>query len=283
MAVQHNALFGAATAIALLGLAGCADSSTGSAANTTECVDIADGDFFVVEDGRLTATNAPVAEVIETIVEAPVGWASTVEKSFSGLGFPWMGLRVRENVATLTGLAPDAAAKERAFEAGEAAIYANTEGADQVTIVVDGIAVEGGDAGVGASLATLSDGALSVASCQQAFDGTMQGRFVQFPSGGSVIRRDSARLLDAVTGVAILCKDYLIEVGGHTDASGPDAINMQLSQQRANSVRTYLIRKGVAAETLKAVGYGETRPLVDSHTAAAYRANRRTEFKVTSK
>ncbi len=52
-----------------------------------------------------------------------------------------------------------------------------------------------------------------------------------------------------------------VRVEGHTDASGPEDFNMKLSQRRAEAVRDYLVDKGIAADRLEAVGYGETKPI----------------------
>jgi outer membrane protein OmpA-like peptidoglycan-associated protein len=67
------------------------------------------------------------------------------------------------------------------------------------------------------------------------------------------------------------------EIGGHTDASGDAAANLQLSQQRAEAIRGLLIRYGVAADRLVAKGYGASRPVAGN--AADRAANRRVEFR----
>ncbi len=71
-----------------------------------------------------------------------------------------------------------------------------------------------------------------------------------------------------------------IRIEGHTDAIGTDAYNMKLSQRRANSVREYLIKQGVSADRLEAVGYGKSRPIAPNNTAAGRAKNRRVEFNV---
>ena len=69
-----------------------------------------------------------------------------------------------------------------------------------------------------------------------------------------------------------------IQIAGHTDNVGSDAANLQLSQQRANSVRTYLASTGVAAQRMQAVGYGESRPIADNSTDYGRAQNRRVEL-----
>ena len=71
-----------------------------------------------------------------------------------------------------------------------------------------------------------------------------------------------------------------IEIGGHTDDQGANDSNLKLSQQRAEAVLTYLIAKGIKADRLKAVGYGETVPLVDNNSEENRAINRRVEFKI---
>ena len=74
----------------------------------------------------------------------------------------------------------------------------------------------------------------------------------------------------------------LVRVEGHTDWIGSDAYNKILSERRANSVRNYLIQKGIAPSRLIAEGYGETRPVADNNTVQGRARNRRTEFTVVN-
>ena len=71
-----------------------------------------------------------------------------------------------------------------------------------------------------------------------------------------------------------------IEVGGHTDSSGAERLNTQLSQQRAQAVRAYLLRRGFAAERLVAIGYGMNQPAEGNDTAAGRARNRRVHLKL---
>ncbi len=69
-----------------------------------------------------------------------------------------------------------------------------------------------------------------------------------------------------------------IEVAGHTDSVGTDQYNMKLSQERAETVRDYLISKGIAADRLTAKGYGESQPIADNATPEGRFQNRRVEL-----
>jgi OmpA-OmpF porin, OOP family len=73
--------------------------------------------------------------------------------------------------------------------------------------------------------------------------------------------------------------NLLIE--GHTDSQGDDASNMVLSQKRTESVKTYLMGRGIMESRLTAVGYGETKPIADNKTAAGRAKNRRVELKTS--
>lgn len=69
-----------------------------------------------------------------------------------------------------------------------------------------------------------------------------------------------------------------VQIGGHCDERGSPEYNMALGERRANRVRNFLIRHGVAAERLTAVSFGEEVPLDPAHNEAAWAKNRRAEF-----
>ena len=73
-----------------------------------------------------------------------------------------------------------------------------------------------------------------------------------------------------------------MQIGGHTDNVGKPADNLTLSNNRAKSVVTYLISKGIPAARLSAKGFGETQPVADNKTEEGKALNRRTEMKVIS-
>ena len=71
-----------------------------------------------------------------------------------------------------------------------------------------------------------------------------------------------------------------IEIGGHTDNVGSDADNLKLSQQRAEAIRQYLIKKGIQPARVIAKGYGASEPVADNSTNEGRQNNRRTEVKI---
>jgi outer membrane protein OmpA-like peptidoglycan-associated protein len=71
-----------------------------------------------------------------------------------------------------------------------------------------------------------------------------------------------------------------ITVEGHTDSVGGDDYNMKLSENRASSVRGYLVSQGLDSGNVSAQGFGKTRPVADNSTAAGRQQNRRVELVV---
>ncbi|GAO31129.1 OmpA/MotB domain protein [Geofilum rubicundum JCM 15548] len=76
--------------------------------------------------------------------------------------------------------------------------------------------------------------------------------------------------------------DTDIEVQGHTDSSGSDTYNQDLSERRANAVTSYLVNRGVSSSRLTTVGYGETSPKYSNDTEEGRAQNRRVEFIITA-
>jgi outer membrane protein OmpA-like peptidoglycan-associated protein len=70
-------------------------------------------------------------------------------------------------------------------------------------------------------------------------------------------------------------------IEGHTDNVGKDDFNITLSQKRTESVKKYLISKGVSDARLTATGFGETRPIADNKTSLGRAKNRRVELKTS--
>lgn len=102
---------------------------------------------------------------------------------------------------------------------------------------------------------------------------------IHFQAGNAVILDISKPLLDQVA-LQILAHPEvrLVRVEGHTDAQGTSRENLDLSHDRAISVRRYLLSRGVPPERVEAIGYGEERPVSNNNTAKGRSLNRRVEF-----
>jgi OmpA-OmpF porin, OOP family len=96
------------------------------------------------------------------------------------------------------------------------------------------------------------------------------------------IKPVSFPLLDEVAQAMKDNPNIKVRIEGHTDSKGPDKFNLKLSQKRAESVRAYLAKKGVAAERMDPKGFGETVPIADNRTQAGRDQNRRVEFVIVS-
>lgn len=104
---------------------------------------------------------------------------------------------------------------------------------------------------------------------------------VQFDTGKASIKPISALLLAEVGDAVRSSSLSKVTIEGHTDDVGDDGLNLRLSQDRANSVRNWLVEKErVDPAILEAIGYGETTPIASNRTKAGRAQNRRVEFKV---
>ena len=99
-----------------------------------------------------------------------------------------------------------------------------------------------------------------------------------FARGSARILRESRFDLDRLVSLMKKNSYVKLEIGGHTDSRGGKAYNKKLSRKRAQSVRKYLVKGGVAASRLKAVGYGDEKPIASNETEKGRAQNRRTEF-----
>jgi outer membrane protein OmpA-like peptidoglycan-associated protein len=101
---------------------------------------------------------------------------------------------------------------------------------------------------------------------------------VNFETNKAELTPESRAILDGVGESLVANEEIRVQVGGHTDSRGSAALNKRLSAARAESVRQYLISKGVAADRLTAAGFGPSRPIASNKTAAGQAQNRRVEL-----
>lgn len=102
---------------------------------------------------------------------------------------------------------------------------------------------------------------------------------VKFSSGRAHLTEQAERELDQL--VAKLKADnqpVFIEIQGHTDATGSDAVNQQLGLKRAEAVRMYLARAGLPLARMSTISYGESAPLADNNTREGRSTNRRVQL-----
>lgn len=105
---------------------------------------------------------------------------------------------------------------------------------------------------------------------------------VNFAVNSAVLSLEARQRLDALAQKALAARAYMIEVSGHTDSTGSETRNFQLSQRRAESVVQYLaVRHKIPLRRIVSpMGYGKTEAVAENTTAAGRAQNRRVEVKV---
>ncbi|MDC6353066.1 MULTISPECIES: OmpA family protein [Robiginitalea] len=103
-------------------------------------------------------------------------------------------------------------------------------------------------------------------------------RTILFDTGKASLKPESTRVFVDIIRILDQYPNSRFTVEGHTDSVGSNSLNQKLSEERANSVRDFLINEGIDASRLEAVGYGEERPIATNNTRAGRTQNRRVEI-----
>ena len=153
---------------------------------------------------------------------------------------------------------------------------------------------------IGAGVGALSGGAVGYymdqqeAKLRQRLQGsgvsvTRQGENIMLNMPGNITFQTNssdinANFYNVLNSVVLVLKEYnktLIDVMGHTDSTGSDAINQPLSERRAASVGQYLISQGIDARRVATEGFGKSRPIASNDTPEGRAQNRRVELQLT--
>ena len=108
---------------------------------------------------------------------------------------------------------------------------------------------------------------------------TLKGDFV-FDVNSAQVKPGMYSELDRIAGIMVQYPQTVIQIEGHTDSTGSESYNMDLSRRRAESVRNLMLQRGVASSRMQVVAYGESMPIAGNQTAAGRQLNRRVEIKV---
>jgi outer membrane protein OmpA-like peptidoglycan-associated protein len=108
---------------------------------------------------------------------------------------------------------------------------------------------------------------------------TLSGSIL-FASGKSTLLPDARSKLDQVADVLKSAQEQSYIVEGHADSRGSTPLNQRLSEQRAETVRNYLVERGISPDRVKSTGYGKSRPIANNKTAEGRANNRRVEIVV---
>lgn len=104
---------------------------------------------------------------------------------------------------------------------------------------------------------------------------------VLFDTGSANLKSGAREKLAKVAGILLSHRGLMLQVEGHTDSVGATDYNQHLSENRAASVRTYLVEQGIAANAVGTAGFGETMPVASNETATGRQQNRRVELIVS--
>jgi outer membrane protein OmpA-like peptidoglycan-associated protein len=104
---------------------------------------------------------------------------------------------------------------------------------------------------------------------------------VTFATGQATLQPGAREKLARVSGILAAHPELRLEIEGHTDSIGSDALNQTLSQKRADAVLAYLVQQGVPAAAASATGFGKNRPVASNDTAEGRQLNRRVELVVS--
>jgi outer membrane protein OmpA-like peptidoglycan-associated protein len=103
---------------------------------------------------------------------------------------------------------------------------------------------------------------------------------VTFAFDSAALNPQFNSVLDKVAQTLTEYDQTVIQIAGHTDSTGTHAYNMKLSEQRANSVKSYLVGRGVPAQRMQTIGAGPDHPIADNSTEAGRAENRRVEITI---
>lgn len=106
----------------------------------------------------------------------------------------------------------------------------------------------------------------------------LAGDSFQFDFDSAALKPANREVLSRIAGILLASEGYRLFIDGHTDDTGTDAYNQQLSERRTGSVRDYMVKAGVPANNITVKGFGKSNPLVNARTQAARAKNRRVEI-----
>jgi outer membrane protein OmpA-like peptidoglycan-associated protein len=216
------------------------------------------------------------------VIEAPTpkDWPMIASQALKSAGYAFALPALEDGILSISGDAPDAISRTRAFDIGVKAILSDKAHIGYVLAFDNAMTIAGETITSVPDAASALGSAPQAQACQTAYNTLLKGRVIHFGSASAVLADDSKPLLDALAAVAIRCETYRVELGGHTDPMGDPTANQALSERRAQSVADYLVSKSVPAAQLGVIGYGETKPIDKTGSAEADAKNRRIEFKV---
>lgn len=117
-----------------------------------------------------------------------------------------------------------------------------------------------------------------LASQQKILDEALANRTIEFESGSAILTPKGMKILDEMVQAITQANPQKIDIVGHTDSIGSRQSNIELSEKRSNTVREFLISKGISATILKSKGLGPDQPIASNDSVDGRRRNRRIQF-----
>jgi OOP family OmpA-OmpF porin len=228
----------------------------------------------------------PHAQVLDRTVIAEqksVKWTRAANEALSLLGRLRSGeVELAERELTLSGEAADASIQSAVREALAKNLPEGYRGRETVTVRSDP------EAAAPQATATIlprpraqeAEQNTQVDKCQSLLQGVVRTGTIHFDRDSAELTPASVPTLRRLVDVINNCANVRLEVAGYTDADGRPEHNQVLSEQRAHSIVEFLTNAGVRADRMRAVGYGESRPVVGNDTPREKALNRRIEFTV---
>ncbi len=127
----------------------------------------------------------------------------------------------------------------------------------------------------------MRNGLRVTASSQVVLDQTLANRVIEFENGSALLTESGKRILDEMAQALLKMESKKIDIIGHTDDTGTRPRNVALSLSRAESVKVYLVAKGLEPQAIATSGMGPDQPLLSNATDEGRRRNRRIEFRVS--
>lgn len=125
------------------------------------------------------------------------------------------------------------------------------------------------------------EGDTEIRKSAQPISSRLQFSKIEFENGKAALRSEMFEDLDKIINFLLDNPDFKIKISGHTDSDGREEFNLDLSQQRANSIKEYITYFGNVAENrVDAIGYGSSKPIVEEVSEADKAMNRRVEFEI---
>ncbi len=213
---------------------------------------------------RALFANADVRSMLRLDTGLPNGWAERVFAGLEALSQLVDGhLQVQPELLSISGRTHDPNASDEISRSLSAALGA----AEAFVIDVSYVALE-----------EPASGLPTPQECVRRINAILEGQQIGFEPGSADIGQHSFEVIDRIGEAMDGCSEFEMEIGGHTDSQGSEAMNLRLSQERAEAVLSALQSRQVLSGNLRPVGYGETRPIADNDTEAGREANRRIEF-----